>query len=233
MITIDPKIHIGETHGIFYIYDVLPDKDRYGHWIYDCVCVRCGYHKYSHYGAIAGEKSQTNICNHKRVAGNYLTYGYKWDNKRIGHIFRGMTRRCYDSQARSYRWYGAKGVRICDEWISNPKEFELWALSNGYTDEMTIDRIDSNGDYTPTNCRWIDSISNSKYKTSTKLIEVDGMIHTGREWAAECEFGCNTINTMLRRYSENKVKELIWRRLSDKTKTRKSKQTWFNVYNIN
>lgn len=233
MTTIDPKIHVGETHGIFYISDALSDKDKYGHWVYDCVCIKCGYHKYSHYGAIAGEKSKTHICNHKRAAGNYLVYGYKWNNKRIGHIFRGITRRCYDPHDRAYCWYGAKGIRICDEWIDNPKEFETWALRNGYTDEMTIDRIDSNKNYEPTNCRWIDLISNSKYKTSTKLIDIDGVIHTGREWANECEFGCNTINTMLRKYPEDKVKELIRRRVKDKTRTRKVKQTWFNVYDIN
>lgn len=84
---IDPRIHVGETHGVYYIADVLPEKDKYGHWIYDCVCEECGFHKYSHYGAIAGEKSVTTVCNHKRSNGDYLTYGYKWNNKRIGKIF--------------------------------------------------------------------------------------------------------------------------------------------------
>ena len=229
---IDPRIHVGETHGIYYINDVLPEKDKYGHWIYDCVCTECGFHKYSHYGAIAGEKSITTICKHLQHNGNYISYGYQWENKRIGHIFRGMTRRCYNKNDRAYKWYGAKGIKICDEWINNPKSFEEWALKNGYANNLTIDRINEDKDYCPENCRWISSVDNAKYKSTTKLTTVDGVSHTGKEWADECNLGCNTINLMLRTYPEDNVIEFIHRRLIDKTKQRKSHQTWFDVYGL-
>ena len=230
--TIDPKIHIGEIHGIYYISDVLPEKDKYGHWIYDCICTECGYHKYSHHGAIAGEKSVTTICNHKRANGEYLTYGHKWNNKRIGRIFKGMFNRCYNQNDKSYRWYGAKGIKICDEWRSNPESFEQWAVENGYNDNLTIDRKKEEKDYCPENCRWITLENNAKYKSTTKVTIVDGISHTGKEWASECNLGCNTINLMLRQYPEDKVIEFIHLRLQDKTKQRKSKQTWFDVYGI-
>lgn len=230
--TIDPKIHVGETHGIYYIFDVLPEKDKYSHWIYDCVCTECGYHKYSHYGAIAGKKSVTTVCKHKRANGEYLTYGHTWKNKRIGKIFQGMITRCYNQNDKSYGWYGAKGIKVCNEWLDNPLSFEQWAIGHGYNDTLTIDRKDETKDYCPENCRWITRANNAKYKSTTKITTVDGVSHTGKEWADECELGCNTINLMLRNHSEDEAIEFIRRRLQDKTKQRKSHQTWFNVYGL-
>lgn len=66
--------HIGETHGIYEIIDTLPDKDKYGHWIYKCECVKCGHVRFSHYGAIAGQKSVIRYCNHLRANGEPKPY---------------------------------------------------------------------------------------------------------------------------------------------------------------
>ena len=87
-------------------------------------------------------------------------------------------------------------------------------------------------DYCPENCEWISSIDNAKYKSTTKLLNVDGIVHTGREWAEVLCLGTNTINTMLRSYPIEQVKQFICLRSQDPTKTRKSHQTWFNVYGI-
>ena len=94
-----------------------------------------------------------------------------------------MKARCYDKSNKSYRWYGAKGVKVCDDWMRNPELFESWSLTNGYDDGLTIDRIDWDGDYSPDNCRWVTLAYNSKYKSTTSLIDVDGTIHTGKDWA--------------------------------------------------
>lgn len=141
-------------------------------------------------------------------------------------------RRCYSKNCRDYRWYGAKGVGVCDEWRFNPFKFEEWALSNGYADDLTIDRIDSDKDYCPENCRWITLQNNAKYKSTTKTLTVDGISHTGKDWAKECNLGCNTINKMLRKYQTDDVITFICERLKDPNKTRRSHQTWFDVYGI-
>lgn len=144
-----------------------------------------------------------------------------------------MLNRCYSKKNKNYRWYGGKGIKICDEWINDYFAFEQWALSHGYKDGLTIDRKDSNKDYYPENCRWISRVSNSKYKSSTVLTEVDGISHTGKEWSLILNLGKNTINRMLRQYSEELVKEFIRRRLKDKTLIIKPGQTWLSVYKIN
>jgi hypothetical protein len=73
---------------------------------------------------------------------------------RLRGVHKHMMSRCYNPNNQDYRIYGAKGIIICDEWKGNPDKFCEWALSNGYKDNLSIDRIDSSGNYEPNNCRW-------------------------------------------------------------------------------
>ena len=227
---IDPHSHIGEIHGVYEIIDVLKEKDKYGHYIYIAECKVCGYKKYSHYGGISGEKSKTYICNHLVLGSNKHIKPTKWENQRIKSIFHGIKQRCYNPKEESFRWYGAKGIKVCDEWLDNPKSFETWSLQNGYEDSLTIDRIDEDKDYSPNNCCWITPEENAKYKSTTSLIDINGEEHTGRDWAKILGLGTNIINNYIRTYGVDNTKEFIRRFIDSPNKHRKAKQSYYEMY---
>lgn len=212
------------------IYDVIYEcsyKSKDGHRLFHVKCSQCGWETDIQMHHI----KYTKKCKHKNKFNQYI-FDSNFSNHRIRDIYYRMLERCYYKNDKSYRFYGQKGIKICEEWLNNPKSFEDWSLKNGYKFDLTIDRIDSFKDYSPENCRWVTFLDNSKYKSTTKITTVDGISHTGREWAEVLELGTNTINKMLREYTETKVKEFISKRMKDKTICRHSHETWMEAYGL-
>lgn len=94
---------------------------------------------------------------------------------RIYREWTSMRNRCYCSSNTSYPRYGGRGITVCDEW-KDYKAFKLWAISNGYTDELTLDRIDPNGIYEPSNCRWITAQDQCINRRNTVYVEYNGEV---------------------------------------------------------
>ena len=76
------------------------------------------------------------------------------ENTRIYNIWNNMKYRCYNSKSNNYKHYGGRGITVCEEWKNSVQAFYEWAMSHGYSDELTLDRIDVNGNYEPSNCHW-------------------------------------------------------------------------------
>ena len=94
-----------------------------------------------------------------------------------------MKARCYNPNRKRYVDYGGRGITVCDEWKNDVKAFYDWAMANGYSDDLTIDRIDTNGNYCPENCRWVGQDVQGNNKTDNILVERNGETHTIGEWA--------------------------------------------------
>lgn len=84
-------------------------------------------------------------------------------NEKLYHIYYGIKQRCYNPKNTKYDIYGGKGINICEEWDDDYEAFKEWSLEHGYIDgqKLSIDRIDSDGDYCPDNCQWISLSENS------------------------------------------------------------------------
>jgi hypothetical protein len=189
-------------------------------------CAECGFETNKQKRHI----EQAKACRHIGRSGGYINYDASWSDDKLRRIFSDMKARCYDKSNKSYRWYGAKGVKVCDDWMRNPELFESWSLTNGYDDGLTIDRIDWDGDYSPDNCRWVTLADNSKYKSTTSLIDVDGTIHTGKDWAKTLGLGVNRINTYVRNYGLDNTVEFIKRRLKNPDLKPRRKQSYYDLY---
>lgn len=199
---------VGTRQGIFDVMYECDFKSNDGHRMFHVKCSECGWETNKQMHQI----KYVTTCHHVDLCGNYIS-NYQWKNPRIGKIYKGIKTRCYNQNDKSYRWYGGKGIKLCEEWAKNPRGFEEWSLAHGYQDNLTIDRLESDKDYCPENCRWL---------------PLDKNTHLG--------LGLMTINKYLRDYPEEKVKELITAAINNplpiQNHQRKSHQTWFDVYGI-
>lgn len=93
-----------------------------------------------------------------------------------------MRRRCFDPTNNRWEHYGGKGITICPEW-NDYVLFREWAMSSGYNDDLTIDRIDVNGNYCPDNCRWVDAKTQANNVSRNHIIEYEGKKMTMSEFA--------------------------------------------------
>lgn len=223
----EEEVRIGQTIGVYTITGAPTKRDRYGKKMYPVKCEHCGWIHEMRLVDITPDKK----CSHIGIDGSYKRFQPKvWSNKRIGAIFRKMKQRCYTPSDKDYFWYGARGIHICREWLDNPSTFEVWALANGYSDNLTIDRIDRNKDYCPENCRWVSLEDNARYKSTTRMIEVEGTVMSGREWALALGLGPNMINNIARKYGVESTAEFIKRFSENPNLERQHKQDLYSAY---
>ena len=117
---------------------------------------------------------------------------------RLYECWRHMRYRCDNKSNQAYPMYGGRGIKVCAEWYDFGK-FQEWALENGYSDNLTLDRIDVNGNYEPKNCRWADAVVQMNNRRSTPHYTLGDKSLTISEWARETGIPRSTILNRLKR----------------------------------
>ena len=135
-------------------------------------------------------------------------HGYS-HKERLYNIWKHMRTRCNNANTKDYQNYGGRGIRVCDEW-NEYLPFREWALSHGYNEHLTIDRIDNDGDYCPENCRWATNTTQVRNRRKTVKLSYNGETRALTEW---CEiFGLNikTCYNRLHNYGWTNPRDILF-----------------------
>ena len=119
----------------------------------------------------------------ENMKNNMRKYPKEIRESRLYRIWNNMKCRCYTKSSGVYAKYGAKGISVCDEWKTDFMAFYNWALANGYSDDLQIDRIDFRGNYEPSNCRWVNLVEQANNKSNVVKLSYNGEEHTISEWS--------------------------------------------------
>ena len=170
----------GQRFGKLTVLSATENKGRNTAWL--CKC-DCGNEKIILTNALRSGRSKSCGCgiseSVKARMTKYLTHDY-----RLYHIWYGMLERCRNKEHKSYHRYGGRGITVCDEW----KDFEVfacWATTNGYDDKLSLDRIDNDGNYESSNCRWVTELKQHRNTSQCRYETINGVTKCVSEWAEE------------------------------------------------
>ena len=133
--------------------------------------------------------------------GNKNSVKHGLSKTRLHRIWHSMYCRCYYPSTNQYKHYGGKGIKICEEWkhIEGFINFYNWAINNGYEENLTLDRIDNNKDYCPSNCRWKTSKEQSNHRTNNVYYTFDGETKTSKQCCEIYDISQTTLLDRLKR----------------------------------
>ena len=125
-------------------------------------------------------------------------YKHGMKGTRLYNVWINMRQRCYNKNMPSYKNYGERGIVVCEEW-HDFAEFYKWAMENGYKNDLTIERINVNGNYEPNNCKWATREEQAYNKRNNRYITYNGKTQTMKEWSVETGINYFKIRDRLRR----------------------------------
>jgi hypothetical protein len=175
---------VGKKFGSLTILKVLEKTDKNWNVICEARC-DCGTIKtYRIYYVLNG---------YNKSCGCGAAYSKKGLTTHPLHgIWYKMVQRCTDKENKSYKYYGAKGITVCEEWKNNYFVFYEWALANGYTKGLSLDRIDNRKGYSPDNCRWATNKMQANNMSTNVCITIDNVKKTFSQWCEHYDIGFHT-----------------------------------------
>lgn len=169
----------GKRYGALTVIKKSENKGNKTMWI--CKC-DCGNEAVVSGGNLqSGHTRNCLECGYKSTGLSRKTHGKSHTS--LFRIWSGMITRCEYEKGRSFKDYGGRGIKVCEEWRKDFQKFYDWSINNGYKKGLEIDRINVNGNYEPSNCRWVTNIVNANNKRSNVFIEYGGEKKTIAEWA--------------------------------------------------
>ena len=190
----------GQKFGLLTVIGLAETDTRKTYWVCKCDCgnmktvrsdsLLCGAIKSC--GCIKRKQDEVNLTKNHR---------HKMSGTRIYSEWQGMKGRCYNKGSARYADWGGRGIEVCEQWRNSFESFYTWAMANGYQDNLTIDRIDNNGNYCPENCRWVGQQEQCRNRRSNINITIGNSTRTLMEWCEIFQVDYTNVNA---RYHRNK-----------------------------
>lgn len=161
---------------------------------WECICECGGIVEVLGQNLKNGRSQSCGCLNKEHRIASITKHGHYGD--RVYYIWEAMKRRCYNKNNSNY---GNRGIKVCEEWQEFIPFYE-WAIANGYNDNLTIDRINVNGNYEPDNCRWATMKEQGNNRRNNHLITYQNTTRTIAQWAEELGINYNTLWNRINKY---------------------------------
>ena len=192
---------VGTRFGRLTVKSVKRGRFKCGasYWLASCKC-DCGKTKDVAVGNLKNGLTKSCGCLNRELTARRST---KHGLCRPGHrhplyyVWWTMIQRCSNPKTEMFHAYGGRGISVCDEWRNSSKSFFDWALSHGYRRGLSIDRIDSNGNYCPENCRWATAIQQANNQRTNHMITINGVTMTAAMWARSRNWDPDVVHSRL------------------------------------
>lgn len=191
---------IGKTFGRLKVLSRVENKitsqgKKQSMWLCQC---RCGKTCIVSYHSLSTGNTKSCGCLEFDIKSKiHKTHGMK--HTRLYGIWCAIKKRCLNKKDINFIYYGGRGITICDEWKNDFKTFYDWSIANGYKENLTIDRIDVNGNYEASNCRWATYKEQNRNKRNSRMITFNGETHCLAEWAEKIGINSKTLASRLKK----------------------------------
>ena len=145
----------------------------------------------------------------------HMTHGIGERYPRLYGVWQSMRSRCNNPNRKKYPMYGGRGIYVCDEWNNSIEAFAEWALEEGYSEGLQLDRIDNDGPYCPENCRWVTRKENCRNTRRNKYLTLCGIRKTVAEWCETLDISEYTIYYWIREHGEKGCEKRVYERLAN------------------
>lgn len=184
------------------------------HVAWNCVC-ECGNHTVVRTYQLKHGLSKSCGCLSIDITKERCTI-HGETKTRLYSIWRSIKKRCYDPKNPSYKYYGLKGIEMCDEWRNDYMSFRNWALSSGYKDGLTIDRKNNSLGYFPNNCKWSTYLEQENHRSNNHKVTYNGVGLNVSQWCAITGVPKSTFLGHIKKYGDERAVEMALTNFTEK-----------------
>lgn len=185
----------GQKFGRLTVKKFHETKNKKSYW--NCVC-ECGTEKIVRRDQLKSGRTKSCGCLNIEKLKDGRNHSHGFSKSRLYRTYHSMKVRCLNPNNKDYKDYGGRGIKICDEWLNDFIIFRNWAIENGYNDDLTIERIDVNGNYEPSNCKWVTRKVQSRNTRQNRMITINNQTKCLSDWCSYFNISRATVKDRLR-----------------------------------